>query len=195
MPNLNFTLHTPHSTLHILTNFPPLMIVACPHLPHAPDKMDWRELRRHGGDRSAEFYLSALTYGQHLWQRGLAARALLAVDRALLADVPSGDPILAAWPLPYLALRWIMTHASAESLVGNPRVHYQHLAGRIKGHRAAQQRARAWAAWHLACLANSTWPGDPKHQVHEPSVAEIADALNLHGLPNETQIWKCAWSD
>src|ERR1700693_2429834 len=99
-------LHTPHSTLHV-----PAMLPACPHLPPAPKKMDWRELRRHGDGRGADFYLSALTYGQHLWQRGLAARALLAVDRALLADVPADAAILAQWPLPYRALCWIMKNA------------------------------------------------------------------------------------
>jgi hypothetical protein len=155
--------------------------------------MDWRELRRHGDDRGAEFYLSALTYGQHLCQRGLAARALLAVDRALLADLPPGDPILAAWPPPYRALHWIMVNASAEALVGNPRVHYQHLAGRIRGPRAAPRRARAWAAWHLARLTNPEWPGDPKHPIREPTPAEITQALARHGLPGEVEIWQGAW--
>ena len=157
--------------------------------------MDWRELRRHGAGRGAEFYLSALTYGQFLWRRGLAARALLAVDRALLADVPADDPVLAQWPLPYCALRWIMTQASATALVGNPRVHYQHLAGRMKGARAPQRRARAWAAWHLARLANAEWPADPKHRVPEPTVEEIARGLERHGLPQEVKIWQDACED
>jgi hypothetical protein len=156
--------------------------------------MDWRDLHRHGEDRGAEFYLSALTYGQHLWQRGLAARALLAVDRALLAEIPSGDPILLSWPLPYHALRWIMTHAGPEALVGNPRVHYQHLAGRLSGPRADQQRARCWAAWHLARVANPTWPGDTKHAVEEPTVMQIAADLNKYGLLGETAIWKSVLS-
>ena len=168
------------------------MVPACPHLPPAPAVMTWRELRRHGDGRGAEFYLSALTYGQHLWQRGLAARALLAVDRALLADLAPGDPILGAWPPPYRALRWIMTNSTAEALVGNPRVHYQHLAGRIQGPRTAQRRARAWAAWQLARLANSAWPSDPQHAIQEPSFAEIADGLACHGLPGEVDVWRNA---
>ncbi len=151
--------------------------------------MDWRELRQHGEGRGAEFYLSALTYGQHLWRRGLAARALLAVDRALLADVPAGDAVLAQWPPPYFALRWIMAQASASALVGNPRVHYQHLAGRMKGSRVAQRGARAWAAWWLARLVNPAWPGDPKHFVSEPSVVEIMAGLKRHGLPGEDLVW------
>jgi hypothetical protein len=154
--------------------------------------MDWRALRRHGDERGAEFYLSALTYGQHLWQRGLAARALLATDRALLADLAPDEPVLSTWPLPYLALRWIMVNATAEALVGNPRVHYQHLAGRLRGPRAAQQCARAWAAWHLARLANPAWPGDPTHAVNEPSLPEIRQALATHGLPGEVEVWQNA---
>jgi hypothetical protein len=154
--------------------------------------MDWRDLHRHGEDRGAKFYLSALTYGQHLWQRGLAARALLSVDRALLAEVSAGDPILLAWPPPYHALRWIMTHASPESLVGNPRVHYQHLADRLLGPRADQQRARCWAAWYLSRLVNPAWPADAKHLVDEPALETITAALNEHGLPDEATIWQSA---
>ncbi|MGA2053309.1 MAG: hypothetical protein ABSH19_08360 [Opitutales bacterium] len=164
------------------------MPAPCPHLPPAPAILDWRELHRHGADRGPDFYLSALTYGQHLWQRGLAARALLAVDRALLADVPAPTP----WPLPYRALRWLMTHADPVALVGNPRVHYQHLAGRLRGPRAHQQRVRAWAAWHLARLAHPTWPGDLLHPVAEPTPNEIATGLDLYGLPGETVVWRNA---
>jgi len=174
---------------------PTLMITECPHLPSAPERMDWRELRRHGEGRGAEFYLSALTYGQHLWRRGLAARALLAVDRALLADVRAGDAVLAQWPLPYFALRWIMTQASASALVGNPRVHYQHLAGRMKGPRVAQRQTRAWAAWWLARLAQPEWPGDAKHPVSEPSAMKITLELKRHGLPGEVGVWLGACVD
>ena len=152
--------------------------------------MDWRELRRHGDGRGAEFYMSALTYGQYLWRRALAARALLAVDRALLSDVPEGDPVLGQWPLPYSALRWIMSQASATALVGNPRVHYQHLAGRMKGPRALQRRGRAWAAWHLARLANPAWPADTKHRVTEPTREEIILQLERYGLPGEAMVWQ-----
>jgi hypothetical protein len=161
-------------------------------LPPAPATLDWRELHRHGADRGTDFYFSALTYGQHLWQRGLAARALLAVDRALLSDVPGDTPLLATWPLPYRALRWLMTHADPVALVGNPRVHYQHLASRLNGPRAELQRTRAWAAWHLACLANPAWPGDLRHAVAEPTVQATATALRSHGLPGETDVWRTA---
>jgi hypothetical protein len=161
----------------------------CPHLPPAPENMDWRDLRQHGAHRGTEFYLSALTYGQHLWRRGLAARALLAVDRALFADVPADESVLETWPPPYRALRWIMENAAPAALVGNPRVHYQHLAGRVRGQRVDLRRARAWAAWHLACVANPSWPGDPKHRIREPSKVEVADALREYGLPREVEIW------
>jgi len=154
--------------------------------------MDWRDLHRHGADRGAEFYVAALTYAQHLWQRNLAARALLAADRALLSELHGDESILAEWPLPYRALRWFMTHASADALVGNPRVHYQHLAGRLGEPRAPQRRARAWAAWHLARLAHPEWLGDAKHAVCEPDLHEIAANLLQHGLPGEVAMWQAA---
>src|SRR5437762_2653522 len=59
----------------------------CPHLPAAPASMDASALTAHGDERDAEFYLTALTYAQYLWQHGLAARAILKLDRALLADL------------------------------------------------------------------------------------------------------------
>ena len=64
-----------------------LPLPPCPLLPAAPPEMDARALTAHGDERDADFYVTALTYGQYLWQRGLAARAILKVDRALLADL------------------------------------------------------------------------------------------------------------
>jgi hypothetical protein len=168
---------------------------ACPYLPPAPPALDWRELHRHGAGRGGDFYLSALVYGHYLWQRGQAARALLAVDRALLAAVRGDEPVLAQWPLPYRALRWMMTHAHPTTLVGNPRVHFQHLAGRMRGARALQRRARAWAAWHLARRANPAWPGDVLHAVREPAVDETAAHLTRHGIPGEAELWRAALAE
>ncbi len=152
--------------------------------------MSWRDLGRHGHERGAEFYLSALTYAQYLWQRGYAGRALLALDRALLASLRGDEPILRKWPLPYRALHWVMTQAPAEALVGNPRVHYQHLAGRLRGPDSRQKKARAWACWHLACLANPAWPGDARHKIREPRVTDIKARLGKWGVKGEERIWQ-----
>ena len=88
--------------------------------------------------------------------------------------------------------RKTLSLADAKALVGNPRVHFQHLAGRIEGARAEQRRSRAWAAWHLACLAHPEWPGDPNHRIREPSREETASALTQHGLPGEAEVWIAA---
>jgi hypothetical protein len=152
--------------------------------------MSWRDLGHHGAARDAAFYLSALTYAQYLWQRGYAGRALLSLDRALLANLRGNEPVLRRWPLPYVALHWVMTHAPAKALVGNPRVHYQHLAGRLRGPGAHQKKARAWACWHLARRANPEWPGDLRHKIREPSVAETKTSLQKWGLKAEARIWE-----
>ncbi len=155
--------------------------------------MDAGALTAHGGDRGGAFYLSALTYGQHLWQRGLAARALLSVDRAWGADLRGDEPALRAWPMPYAAIVWFVRHTPAEVFIGNPRVHYQHLADRMNEPRRDQRRWRAWAAWSLTRRARPDWPPDPKHKVSEPSFSEIAGKLAEHGLPGERALWERTW--
>ncbi len=152
--------------------------------------MDAGVLTAHGADRGGAFYLSALTYGQHLWQRGRAARALLSVDRALGADLGGHEPELLAWPLPYAAVVWFVRHTPRGVFIGNPRVHYQHLAGRMNEPRREQRRWRAWAAWALVRQARPEWPADPKHAVREPSLIEIASKLDEHGLSGERIRWE-----
>lgn len=162
----------------------------CPHLPPAPDAMDAGSLTAHGAARDAGFYLTALTYGQYLWQRGLAARAILCIDRALGADLRGDEPVLRDWPLPYLALGWMLRHVPAEIFIGNPRVHYQHLAGRMNEPRREQRRWRAWAAWAVTRRFRPEFPADPKHAVVEPDLETIALKLSAHGLPDEVRVWR-----
>jgi hypothetical protein len=152
--------------------------------------MSWRSLNELGADRGNRFFLRALQYGQYLWIRGLVARAVLSVDRALLADVNFDDPILENHPLPYRALAWMINAAPGDSLVGNPRVHYQHLADRVRGDRAAQRAWRAWAMWHISRLARPEFPGDPRHEVTEPSVGEIKTGLETFGVGGEVSWWE-----
>ena len=168
----------------------PGVLPACPFLPDCPEEMSWRSLNELANDRSGRFFLRALQYGQFLWIRGLVARAVLSVDRGLLADLESGDPILGKHPLPYRALAWMISSAPADSLVGNPRVHYQHLADRVRGDRAAQRAWRAWGMWHISRLARPEFPGDPRHEVTEPSPAEIQTGLETFGLRGEFSWWK-----
>lgn len=154
--------------------------------------LDWQSLHELGEDRGGRFYERCLLYAHYLWTRGLAARAILAADRALLADLRGDEPGLARHPLPYLALAWMIARTPPGVFIGNPRVHYQHLADRVREPRRAQRSARAWACWHLACLVRPDLPGDPRHAVIEPNRAETAAALLRHGIPGEAATWLTA---
>ena len=152
--------------------------------------MDWRAFNLHGADRGADFYFTALNYGHYLWHRGLAARAILCLDRALLADLRGDEAVLAAWPLPYAAIVWLLQKTPPDVFIGNPRVHFQHLADRMNEPRREQRRWRTWACWALACAALPHLPGDPAHIVAEPSIEMIAEKLRAHGLPGEVGQWQ-----
>jgi hypothetical protein len=163
----------------------------CPHLPAPRAGLDWRALHVHRGDvRGAEFYHDCLEYGHALWQRGLAARALLCLDRALGADLRGDEPVLRAWPLPFAAMAWLIAHTPPGVFVGNPRVHFQHYAGRMNAPRREQRRARAWACWALARAVRPDLPGDPQHAIAEPGLDEIAAQLRTHGVPGEPELWR-----
>lgn len=147
-------------------------------------------MNAHGGARDGGFYLTALTYAHSLWQRSLAARAVLCLDRAFGADLAGDEPVLRAWPLPYAAMAWFLTHTPPEVFIGNPRVHFQHYADRMNEPRKDQRRWRAWACWALVRHLRPEWPADPKHAVAEPSVDEIAGRLRRHGVPGEETLWR-----
>ena len=125
-----------------------------------------------------------------LWQRGLAARALLCLDRALGAELRGDEAVLGRWPLPYAAMRWLIAHTPPEVFVGNPRVHFQHYADRMNEPRREQRRWRAWACWALVRVTRPDLPADPRHVVVEPTREEIAAALDVHGLRGETTLWR-----
>jgi hypothetical protein len=162
----------------------------CPHLPAPRAGLDWRSLHAHREtDRGAEFYQDCLEYGHALWQRGLPARAVLCLDRALGADLRGNESVLASWPLPYAAMAWLIGCTPTELSVGNPRVHFQHYAGRMNDPRREQRRARAWACWALTRIVRPELPGDPRHQIAEPTTEEIAAALRAHGHPGEGELW------
>ncbi|MSU51908.1 MAG: hypothetical protein EXS41_00705 [Opitutaceae bacterium] len=154
--------------------------------------MDALALTAHGARRDAGFYLTALTYGQYLWQHGLAARAILKLDRALLSDLRGDEPVLRDWPLPYDAMVWLLRRAPADVFIGNPRVHFQHLADRMNEPRREQRRWRTWACWGLCRMVLSHLPGDSKHQVAEPAFDLIANKLTAHGIPGEVKVWQAA---
>jgi hypothetical protein len=156
--------------------------------------MTWRDLESAREAGEPAHYLACLRYGQFLWTEGLPARSLLAVDRGLFCDVPSGHPVMASHPLPYAAIRWMVTQDIGESFIGNPRVHYQHLADRVRGGREHRVRWRAWAAWAVVRAARPDWPADPRHEVTEPTAEEIEAGLRAHGVDGEPLVWNAALS-
>ena len=154
--------------------------------------MNARALSAHGADRGDGFYLTALTYAHYLWQQGHAARALLKLDRALLSDLRGDEPVLRNWPLPYAAMAWFLRHTPADIFIGNPRVHFQHLADRMNEPRREQRRWRTWACWLITRHVRPEFPADPKHEVSEPTVDEITQKLTKHGIPGELAEWQAA---
>ncbi|GAB1487884.1 hypothetical protein MASR2M8_03260 [Opitutaceae bacterium] len=152
--------------------------------------MDWRAFNDHGEERGAAFYGTALEYGQFLWMRGRVARAILCLDRAMGTDLNGDDAVQTSWPMPYAAMAWFMAHTPEGVFTGNPRVHFQHYADRMNQPRREQRQARAWACWALARRVRPDLPGDPKHQVVEPTEDMIASALQRHGLPEEAAEWQ-----
>lgn len=166
----------------------------CPFLPSCGRTLSWRDLHALRHDQGPELYLLCLEYAQQLWLDGLPARALLAVDRALYCDVPPEHEALRAYPMPYRTIGW-MTARPGEGFTGNARVHYQHLADRVKGGRAEIKRWRAWAAWAVVREARPDLPADPRHAVREPMTDEIGRGLDTHGLRGEVAEWRIALSD
>ena len=162
----------------------------CPYLPVPRDGLDWTALHEfRGGDRGADFYYACLEYGHALWRRGFAARSLLCLDRAFGADLQGNEPVLAANPLPYAAMAWLIGNTPARVFLGNPRVHFQHYADRMNEPRRDQRKWRAWACWALTRAIRPELPADPKHCVVEPSIQQIDDALRRHGHPGEPELW------
>ncbi len=169
----------------------PASLPPCPQLPAPRAGLDWRALHVHREDeRGAEFYHDCLEYAHSLWQRGLAARALLCLDRAFGADLQGDEAILRAWPMPYAATAWIITHTPPGIFLGNPRVHFQHYADRMNAPRREQRAWRAWACWALTRAVRPEFPNDPKHLVVEPALAAIAAGLRDHGFAGEAELWQ-----
>lgn len=157
--------------------------------------MSWRTLAPFRDNQGEAFYRIALSYAQHLWLKGLSARSLLAVDRALYADLAGDEPVLQDWPLPYRAVVWLVLNNPEGTFIGNPRVHFQHLADRVRGEREAQKRARTWACWRLVREACPELPGDLKHDVTEPETDAIYNELVAHGITGEAEQWRVFLAD
>ncbi len=169
----------------------PEALPPCPHLPVPRPGLDWRSLHVfRNEDRGPEFYFACLEYGHALWRRGLAARAILCLDRGFATELRGDEPVLDEWPLPYAAMGWFLRHTPSDVFIGNPRVHFQHYADRMREPRLAQRVWRAWACWALTCVVRPEFPPDPLHLVIEPSRDEITACLHAYGISGESDQWK-----
>jgi hypothetical protein len=152
--------------------------------------MDWRALHAfRDGDRGGAFYLACLRYGASLWESGFAARSILCLDRAMGAEVDGSEPEVVVHPMPYAAVAWIIARTPEGVFLGNPRVHFQHYAGRMNEPRREQRVWRAWACWALSRVVRPDLPGDPRHRIAEPALAEIAAGLARVGVTGEAARW------
>ena len=168
---------------------PEITLSPCPYLPEATGRMNHLCLTRLKKD-TPEFYYSALQYGHYLWLQGHAGRAILALTRALYADIAPNNPILRQWPLPYAALQWIVAHHSNDDFPGNPRISFQHQATRLRGPRQELRRARAWAVWALIRQARPSLPGDLADPVDPPMQEQIEAMLQAQGHLREAELWR-----
>ena len=156
-----------------------------PLLPIPEDCMSYKDLRKFRANQKAEFFQVALKYSNYLWKKGLPARALLAMDRALFADIQSMAKVFIDWELPYSALVWYLTNLQSSKFMGNPRIHYQHLADRLRGDRENVKKWRSWACWYLSCKACPNLKPDVNHIFNEPSLVRIKKELNQHGIQED----------
>ena len=162
---------------------------SCPTLPEAEVSMSYRNLRALPADHLAARYRTYLAYGQSLWQRALPARALLAVDKALLLVLPDDAHVYEDHPLPYATIVYFLENVDRSLFFGNPRVHYQHLADRIRGEDVELRSLRAWACWHLTRQSRPELPPDLSHAVAPPAKQAILSELQTaHRRPREAAL-------
>ncbi len=152
--------------------------------------MNWRTLNSRKDKGGIDYYIAAISYAQNLWQRDLPSRAFLALDRALFTELTGEEKELLTWPLPYRAMAWMMRHYQEEHFMGNLRIHFQHLATRVRGYRKDQLKWRAWACWYLTRQYRPGLPGDPNQEIKEPHFETILMGLQEFGLKDEAGAWR-----
>ena len=171
----------------------PVTPPACPWLPEVGEPLGFDRTRRHGRTRGAEFYLDALQLAQELWLAGKPAQAILQLNKAWMADLPAGDPVLDRFPPPYAALRWLL-EASADGgrgFLGDPVRHFQHLASRMSGVDRERRAWRAWCCMHLSerVLAGRGMSRDGRQLAREglwiPGRGRAIEALHRCGWAGE----------
>lgn len=166
--------------------------LGCPLLPDPATLMSGRCLSGMRDAQSAEacreFFVEAQRYANYLWTKGLPARAILALCRAIyLPEIPLHQYGLQQ---PFNALIWMYHHPQKDTFLGNPRLSFFHQATRMP-RRWPLRRWRAWALWYLTCRALPELTPDPyESRTPYPSAERIAQALNEEGLEDEGTHWQ-----
>jgi GNAT superfamily N-acetyltransferase len=169
----------------------------CPFLPQPERPLTHEDIHALGKDRSARFYQTALGYAQTMWLSGFPAKALLLVSRAQSCRLEEVS-FLTEGAMPYHAVAWIVQHRPADRFIGNPRLHYQHLATRMVEPHRELRRWRAWACWYLTrqLLPESEFPSDTRQireeSTVEPRRGEIAQQLKELSPRDDLAAWEAA---
>ncbi len=162
----------------------------CEVLPEPHESIVHGALLKFGLLRNEAFYMAALQLAHRLVRESKAGRALLLLDRAM--SVTLSDP-LKPWPVPYAVVAWILNAATARELGGNPRIHYEHLATRVRGSKLRQWRA--WACWAIACKLRPEYPGGPVSESPLPTPEQIACGLKETAGAVEFRLWQIVYDE
>ena len=169
----------------------------CPFLPLPERPLTHEDLHALGTDRGPRFHHAALAYAQGMWLANFPAKALLLVSRAQSCRLEEVS-LLTEGAMPYHAVAWIVHHRPAGRFIGNPRLHYQHLASRMVEPHRELRRWRAWACWYLTreLLSEAEFPSDTRQiraeSTVEPRRAEIAQQLDALSPSNDRSAWESA---
>jgi hypothetical protein len=87
-------------------------------------------------------------------------------------------------------MAWFLAKTPADIFIGNPRVHFQHLADRMNEPRREQRRWRIWACWQICRVVRPEFTADPKHAVIEPTLEAIFAQIMEHGVRGEAALWR-----
>jgi len=170
----------------------------CPFLPLPERAYTVRDIQALGKDRDAEFYHAALNYAQTLWLEGFPAKTLLFINRALSCNLP--DISLQNPYNPFKAVAWVLHQRPADTFIGNPRRHYQHLATRMVEPHKPLRVWRAWACWSLSkrLLPENEYPADLKQiteeGIVEPRHQDIEEQLRALSPNNDAEAWLAAYA-
>ncbi len=173
------------------------MSVPCPFLPLPERAFTHEDIHELGADRSARFHQTALGYAQTMWLNAYPAKALLLISRALACRLEDVS-LLAEKAMPYHAMGWIVQNRPADRFIGNPRLHYQHLASRMVDPHRELRRWRAWACWYLTkqLLPEDEFPADARQiraeSTVEPRRADIVEKLEELSPRDDLAAWESA---